>query len=251
MGAAHEHGPRPLSQMSGLAHRTGSQEAECEHSSVSGLHRSTLLHHGIPEHARQRCQITSVPPNGNEPGSRPGSGCAWWYNTSFCSGRIIITSRVDAQKYSAWETLSFCACGCFAPPVPCPQCADNHVEKKLTDTFSWSISTTDAVQTGLALKAELTVQIGYPLILSQQEQLSLSGTHVEEPSYTLHRQPVMCFTRYFRQTWGFHSRSGVTRRDWTYHWNARDAGGALCEPLTSTLCTETVAKGTVTCTAGI
>lgn len=186
-------------------------------------------------------------PTGNEPTSDPGPNCTWWYQDAIVFDRQVITSSHDTEQHSAWERLPPCACGFYGPTIPCPSCPDSALVKTLADTLQWTTTSTISDAVALSLRAKLLLDMGYSYTLTATEQLALSGTHTETTQYTLHRVPILCFTRYYRQIWTHHDRTGVTFRDWTYYWVARDQGMNECDAGTEkTTCTDVIASGTVT-----
>lgn len=186
-------------------------------------------------------------PGDYEPSVSPGVGCTWWYITGAFSERIVILSATDTRMTEPWTNLPPCACGWYPYTVPCPRCEANCTTVTLTDTLQWSVSlsTGSTIQSGLSLKNELIGEVGWNGALTASEERSLSGTRTVSVQEEFCRQPIMCFTRYYRQTWWKRSRTGRLNRDWIYFWQANSAGGVPCGANAFTECTEIGATGSV------
>jgi hypothetical protein len=188
--------------------------------------------------------VAQCTPDGHPPPSDPGTGCEWWYNTASVSSRTLITARIDEPRHSVWEDLPPCACGWYPHTVPCPSCPPSPITKTIKDTLKWSTSSSVSSELALALKERLLSEIGFIWTLTVTEQSELIGSHTESTSITLNRQPIMCFTRHYRQVWSYHYVAGETYNDWVYFWDALDPDLNLCAAgHTTTTCTEQVARG--------
>lgn len=144
-----------------------------------------------------------------------------------------------------WVDLPFCFCGLYYPTTPCPTCPPVENQVITTDTLQWTVQSTTTQSSALSLKDDLIGALGYTFTLTTAEQQSLSGTHTETTTFTLRRQAIGCFTRYYRQVWYKRSRTGKQYTDWTYSWIARKASGESCGQAAQTYCSELTAYGKV------
>lgn len=184
-------------------------------------------------------------PDESTPTSSPGpGGCEWWYDTGWCVPRYDLVFDGSEEKVSARETLPPCACGWYPETAPCPTCPPNMLTVTMLDTLTWAMSATSGSQHALTLKGHMLVEIGYSYALSQSEMQSLSGTHTVSVAYALPRQPIMCFTRYYRQSWIRRTRTEKLYYDWTFSWRAW-CNGVPSGTMTTTSCAQLMASGTM------
>jgi hypothetical protein len=192
-----------------------------------------------------RSQPLPCSPDNYEPTQPPFPGCEWWYFNSSHIEWNAITFRSDERKTSAWEDLPFCGCQWYPHYVPCPSCPPLTTTVTLTDTLTWSVSSTTTTQDALALKSDLIVDMSYTYQLTEAEQAALTGTHTETTQYQFTRQAILCFTRYYRTVWWERVRKGERKRKWTYYWEEW-CGGYSSGQFTHTFCESVVAQGEAT-----
>ncbi len=185
-------------------------------------------------------------PDQNIPTTPPSAGCEWVYENGFTFDYNVITLRSTEVVNGPWVTLPFCACGWYPATVTCPSCPPTTATATLTDTFTWSISTTmgGVHHDGLLLKWAMIADIGYTGQFTYQEHSSLGGTKTINVSQSISLQQIMCFSRFYRKTGYQHYRMGKRQREWTllfYEW----CNGVRSERSSSTSCIETLAYGFV------
>lgn len=192
--------------------------------------------------------VSAAPPcdPGNYcPNTPPSEGCdEWTYFGTNVSIVTKITVSADTLQNTSWEPLPFCACGWYPVTIPCPACPPITTEVSISDTLQWTVTTSLEQEYALDLKAELIVEVGFSGTLTLAEQQSLSGTHTEITTTTFSRQPILCFTRHYRQQWTQHVRGGERIRKWTYYWIDFCAKPEPVE--VETTCEEILAQGIVT-----
>lgn len=179
-------------------------------------------------------------------------GCEEWQLLQFTwNDRYLLTASSDTPMHDGWETLPFFACGWYGENgEPCPETPPpTTITHHYSDTLGWEtkeINTSEhSVDIAIALKKWLIEKIGYTYTLSEEEQKSLTGSHVEGVDIQLVRQPFMCRTRYYRRSWIRRLRRGEFHRDHNYAWAPFCGGDRDLTHIRYTVCDELMSRGTV------
>ncbi len=178
------------------------------------------------------------------PQSPPNGGCEWVYggNGTVVSFREVIVRDNTRLIKTNWQMIPHCGCGWYPIPQPCPPCLPTTITNTSVESVSWSVSSSQSLESGLALKFALFAELGVNMEFTEAQSQSLSGSASVTTTQQLGVQPLLCFNRHYRFVSQRRTITMNRYRDWEYAWveYCPDPGR-----FTTTLCSEVV-RGTAT-----